>query len=211
MTVFVHVIIQLNVSRRNHFTGVMKTRPRCLNHFNLLFLYPSGYASWSIDYPQTCFLMDGLSLNLLYEGQTMDVFYEGWTIPGCVHQGCHPDTWPEFVQGSAPPSIHLNQDRLHPLNRNTSPPHPARKLQGHHILCCGPLNWNRNTRQLQENTFQLYSTVRDINGSISQVYVWVFYNSCDCLTLSIILQQHIKQYFSIHVCNLKYFISECFM
>lgn len=51
MTVYVHVIIQLNVSRRNHFTGVMKTRPRCLNHFNLLFLYPSGYASWSIDYP----------------------------------------------------------------------------------------------------------------------------------------------------------------
>lgn len=60
--------------------------------------------------------------------------------PGRVYLGYHPDTWPEFVQGSAPPSVHLNQDRLHPLNQNTSPPHPAQVLQGHHTLCCGPLN-----------------------------------------------------------------------
>lgn len=84
MTVYVHVIIQLNVSRRNHFTGVMKTRPRCLNHFNLLFLYPSGYASWSIDYPRhvlwwmdypwICYMKDRLWMCSMRDGLSLAVF-----------------------------------------------------------------------------------------------------------------------------------------
>lgn len=108
MIVYVYVIIYLNVSRRNYFIGVMKIRFRCLNYFNFLFLYFFGYVFWSIDYFQICFMMDGLFLNLLYEGQIMDVFYEGWIIFGCVYQGCYLDIWFEFVQGFVFLLIYLN-------------------------------------------------------------------------------------------------------